>query len=91
MKDADEILKGKKFIRMEIEKSLDAETRLEVWMLAQKKLEDMLNKYDGLPEGVQAHTHGFIFPAAAIYLSLKDKASSQAFRISFMNVRICPV
>ena len=81
MKTADEILKGKKFIRKEIEKRFDAEASLEVWMLAQKKLEDMLNKYDGLPEGVQAHTHGFIFPAAAIYLSLKDKAPEQAFDI----------
>ena len=52
-----------------------------MWLLAKKKLEDMLNKYDGLPEGVQAHTHGFIFPAAAIYLSLKDKAPEQAFDI----------
>ena len=34
MKDADEILKGKKFIRKEIEKRIDAETSLEVWLLA---------------------------------------------------------
>ena len=81
MKDAEEILKGKKFIRHEIEKRLDTETSLEVWVLAQKKLSDMLKKYAGLPEGVQLHTHGFIFPAAAIYLSLKDKAPSQAFDI----------
>ena len=81
MKDAEEILKGKKFIRKEIEKRLGEEVGFEVWMLAQKKLEDMLNKYSNLPGGVQAHTHGFIFPAAAIYLSLKDKAPSQAFDI----------
>lgn len=81
MKNADEILKGKKFIRKEIEKRLDANTSLEVWLLSKKKLEDMLNKYDGLPEGVQVHTHGFIFPIAAIYLSLKAKAPEQAFEI----------
>ena len=81
MKDADEILKGKKFIRKEIEKRLDADTSLEVWIVAEKILEDMLNKYSDLPKGVEAHTHSFIFPAAAIYLSLKDKAPDQAFEI----------
>ena len=81
MKDAVEILKGKKFIRKEIEKQLGSEICLEVWLLAQEKLEAMQEKYKGLPEGVQMHTHSFIFPAAAIYLSLKEKAPDQAFKI----------
>ena len=71
MNNSVKILKGKKFIRKEIEKRLNSETALQVWIIAQKKLENMLEKYKGLPEGVQMHTHGFIFPAAAIYLSLK--------------------
>ena len=81
MKDAVKILKGKKFIRKEIEKRLNSETALQVWIIAQEKLENMLEKYKGLPEGVQMHTHGFIFPAAAIYLSLKEKIPEQAFEI----------
>ena len=71
MKDASKILKGKKFIKKEIEKKLGSEMCAEVWNLANEKLEVMIEKYSGLPKGVEAHTRGFIFPAAAIYLSLK--------------------
>ena len=71
MKDASKILKGKKFIKKEIEKKLGSEMCAEVWNLANEKLEVMIEKYSGLPKGVEAHTRGFIFPAAAIYFSLK--------------------
>ncbi len=81
MKDVSKILKGKKFIKKEIEKKLGSEMCAEVWNLANEKLEAMIEKYSGLPKGVEAHTHGFIFPAAAIYLSLKEKAQSQAYEI----------
>ena len=37
--------------------------------------------YPNLPKGVRAHTDSFIFPAAAIYLAIKEVDADKAFEI----------
>ena len=44
----------------------------ELWQKAEVRLNEILNKYGTLPGGLRTHTDR-IFPAAAIYLTIKDE------------------
>ena len=52
-----------------------------IWANAEKRLFDMYVGHTDLPKGVSAHTDNFIFPAAAIYLSMKEIDKDAAYEI----------
>ncbi|MCR5651032.1 MAG: L-2-amino-thiazoline-4-carboxylic acid hydrolase [Lachnospiraceae bacterium] len=80
-RNVEKTLKGKKFIKQEIEKCLDPETAQEVWDNAHTRLGQFYGLYKDVPKKVAMHTDGFIFPAAAIYLALKEYAPDKAYEI----------
>lgn len=52
-----------------------------VWRDATLRLARMYEEHQGLSKGVASHTDKFIFPAAVIYLSLKEYAPDEAYDI----------
>ena len=72
MKTAGQIMKKKTFIKVEMDKNLPKEQSDALWDEAGRRLGEILDKYSTLPKGVRFHTDRSIFPASAIYLTLKD-------------------
>ena len=66
------VMKSKKIFREEICKRMSAADKEKVWKNAHKRLYKMYIEHRDLPKGVSMHTDSFIFPAAAIYLSMKE-------------------
>lgn len=52
-----------------------------IWADATERLNAMYAGHPDLPKGVRAHTDSFIFPAAAIYLAVKQVSPESAFGI----------
>lgn len=78
---AEKTLKGKRFIKQEIERRLPATVSKKVWDNAHIRLEHIYGSYRDVEKKVATHTDGFIFPAAAIYLALKKYAPDEAYDI----------
>ena len=74
-------MKGKKPFKEEIEKRLSTAESEKIWKNAKKRLYRMYSEHTDLPKGVSAHTDNFIFPAAAIYLALKEIDSDMAYDV----------
>ena len=91
MGKAARIMKKKKFIKDEMDRLLEKEISDAVWLGAERRLDAILQEYCSLPKGVRTHTDTFIFPAAAVYLSVKDIAGQQtAYQIiENASVRSC--
>ena len=91
MGKAARIMKKKKFIKDEMDRLLEKEISDAVWLGAERRLDAILKEYSSLPKGVRTHTDTFIFPAAAVYLSVKDIAGQQtAYQIiENASVRSC--
>ena len=80
-RNAEKTLKGKKFIKQEIERQLPSSISQKVWDEAHIGLEEIYRSYTDIPGKVATHTDDFIFPAAAIYLALKKYAPNEAYGI----------
>ena len=76
MKTAGQIMKKKAFIKVEMDKNLPKEQSDALWDEAGRRLGEILDKYSTLPKGVRFHTDRSIFPASAIYLTLKDSVGN---------------
>ena len=75
-------MKSKTFIRAEMEKTLPKEKSDALWLDAEMRLDEILTRYTSLPKGVRFHTERFIFPSAAVYLTLKNAVDEKtAWRI----------
>lgn len=75
MKTAKEIMKAKLFIKDEMDKQFPNSD--ELWRKAEEKLGEIMEKCPDLPKGVHMHTDNYIFPSAAIYLTLKEVTSQE--------------
>lgn len=69
MTAAEQIMEKKKLMRAELNK----QTRNgdELWKKSTEKLGTFLKEYDSLSKGERMHTNDRIFPAAAVYLTVK--------------------
>ena len=82
MAAAEQIMKGKAFIRREMERQLPKQQSDALWEKAEKRLAVILDQYAGIPKGEHMHTDRYIFPAAAIYLTAKEAlGQEQAYSI----------
>ena len=81
MRNVRKVMRGKQAFKEEIDRRLSAEDSEKVWKQAHKRLAKMYRDYSNLPKGVSNHTDSFIFPAAAIYLSIRKVAPEEAFDI----------
>lgn len=70
MKKAEKLLKKKEWIKDEIERRRP-EIADAVWEEAHALLADILERFDDVTKGERMHTEGYIFPSAAVYLTLK--------------------
>ncbi len=69
---AAKLMRRMSFIKKEMEKTISVSRSEAVWNDATERLADILGSHDDLPSKVRAHTDKYIFPCAAIYLSLKE-------------------
>ncbi|MBQ6517353.1 MAG: L-2-amino-thiazoline-4-carboxylic acid hydrolase [Anaerolineaceae bacterium] len=76
MKTAEQMIEKRAFIKKEMDKNLPKEQSDALWAEATGRLEKILDKYSTIPNGVRLHTDRSIFPASAIYLTLKEAIGS---------------
>lgn len=74
-------MKGKKVFKDEIARRVSSSECEKIWKDAIKRLYRMYVEHNNLPKGVAMHTDGFIFPAAAIYLAMKEVDSDMAYDV----------
>ncbi len=72
MNTAERIMEKKLLYKAEMDRILPNEESGALWRKATEKLEETLKEYASLPKGVHMHTDSRIFPAAAVYLTIKD-------------------
>lgn len=75
------VLKSKESFKAEMAKRFSSSDIEKIWADVKKRLFDMYARHTDLPKGVSAHTDNFIFPAAAIYLSMKEIDKDVAYEI----------
>ena len=80
-KKTQKTMKGKKAFRKEIESRLSPADAEKIWREAHSRLFKMYAEHTDLPKGVRAHTDRSIFPAAAIYLAMKELDPEMAFDV----------
>lgn len=80
-KKACKIIKSKGIFKTEMLKSFSPSDVEKVWTDAEKRLFEMYAAHADLPKGVRTHTDSFIFPAAAIYLAMKEIDEKAAYEI----------
>lgn len=71
------ILKQKAFIKAEMDRQLAEAESDRIWKAAAVRLDAVLEHYKSIPKGQRMHTDNFIFPAAAVYLTLKESMDEQ--------------
>ncbi len=74
-------MKGKAVFRDEIAERLSQKECENIWRDAHKRLYKMYADHPDLPKGVAMHTDSFIFPAAAIYLAMKEVDKDMAYDV----------
>lgn len=80
-KKARKVIKSKKLFKTEIAKRFAPSEAEKIWADAENRLFELYASHTDLPKGVSAHTDSFIFPAAAIYLAMKEADSEIAYDI----------
>ena len=80
-KKTDKTLKGKKVFKDEIAARLSPSESERIWRDAHDRLYRMYAGHQDLPKGVAMHTDSFIFPAAAIYLAMKEADPDMAYAV----------
>ena len=76
-----ECLQEKEAFRKEISGRLSQSECEKIWHDAHKRLYKMHAEHQELPKGVAMHTDSFIFPAAAIYLAMKESDPNMAYEV----------
>ena len=70
---AKQILQKKGVFKAEMDRMMPREQSDALWQKGEERLDRILQRYSSLPKGLHMHTRDRIFPAAAIYLTLKDE------------------
>jgi hypothetical protein len=74
-------MKDKIAFKREIANRLSQEECEGIWHDAHKRLYKMYEEHMDLPKGIAMHTDSFIFPAAAIYLAIKEVDKDMAYDV----------
>ena len=82
MISSQKIMKKKGRFKAEIDRRLPKAQSDALWQKATDRLASLLEQYTSLSDGVRFHTENKIFPAAAIYLTLKESiGQDDAYRV----------
>lgn len=74
---AKQILQKKGAFKAEMDRMMPRDQSDVLWQKGEERLDRILQRYSSLPKGMQIHTRDRIFPAAAIYLTLKDEIGQE--------------
>ncbi len=74
-------LNSKEVFKSEIATRLSLTESEKVWNDSYERLYKMYESHMDLPKGVSMHTDSFIFPAAAIYLAMKEVDADMAYDV----------
>ena len=74
-------MKGKTAFKYEIAERMSEAECDSIWRDAHKRLYKMYAEHSDLSKGVAMHTDSFIFPAAAIYMSMKEVDKVMAYDV----------
>ena len=77
MKTAKQLLKAKQAVKEEMDRQFPQSLSDDLWKKAEIRLDSILKKYSLLSGGVRTHTDHYIFPSAAIYLTLCEEANQE--------------
>lgn len=77
MKTAKQMLKAKQAVKEEMDRRFPRSLSDDLWNKAENRLVGILKKYASLSGGVRTHTDHYIFPSAAIYLTLCEVTSPE--------------
>ena len=72
MKTTAHIMKRKQFIKNELDARIPKRESDALWEKAEHRLVEIMKEYAEIPKGEHTHTDTYIFPSAAIYLTLKE-------------------
>jgi hypothetical protein len=75
------VIKSKQTFKNEMLERFAPSDVEKIWTDAEQRLYEMYVAHANLTEGIRAHTDNFIFPAAAIYLSMKEIDADIAYEI----------
>ena len=88
MKSAKQMLKKKQSIKAEMDRRFPQSLSDDLWSKAETRLNGILKKYSSLSGGVRTHTDHYIFPAAAIYLTICEVTSRESAYAVIENAAI---
>ncbi|MCR5649701.1 MAG: hypothetical protein K6F86_00795 [Lachnospiraceae bacterium] len=74
-------MRDKRAFKVEIDRKVSPSESDKIWRDAHKRLFKMYAGHRDLSKGVSGHTDSFIFPAAAIYLAMKEVDPDMAYEI----------
>ena len=77
MKTAKRLLDKKKAVLAEISERFGAEEGLKLRQAAEVRLDGILTRYASVPKGARVHTDHFIFPSAAVYLTVREASDEK--------------
>ena len=91
MRSAVKTMEKKKTYREELKKLVSEEQFEKIWRRTVSRLNSIYEKYDDLSEGVRSHTDSSIFPAAAMYHTVREELGDEkAYKlIEDISVNIC--
>lgn len=75
------VIKSKEIFKTEMTKRFSPSDVEKIWKDAESRLYIMYTAHTDLPKGVRSHTDNFIFPAAAIYLAMKEVDESASYEV----------
>lgn len=78
MKTAAQIMRSKRFIKAEMDARMPKAESDALWEKAGRRLGAIMAQHAEIPKGERSHTDNYIFPAAAIYLTLKETMDQKA-------------
>lgn len=74
-------MRGKRTFKKEITARVSSTECEKIWRDSHRRLYNMYSEHQDLPKGVAKHTDLFIFPAAAIYLAMKEVDPDMAYDV----------
>ena len=81
-------MKSKQSFKAEMDHQRPKTTSDTMWEKAEGRLSEIMEQYKKIPKGVHIHTDNYIFPAAAIYLTIKEETDEQTAYAVIENAAI---
>ena len=81
-------MKSKQSFKAEMDHQMPKTTSDTMWEKAEGRLSEIMEQYKEIPKGVHTHTDNYIFPASAIYMTIKEETDEQTAYAVLENAAI---